>query len=143
MVGVGVKTMRTINRLNSPAHHLGIFQREIFWPTLESIYETRKEVAALDGEENELLAKMIHERSLIDIDATMQRQKEINDIRRDKLAEVERKWTLVHAGCQFMAMTLNEGREEETPELTPTFVYRTLVLGHDLHHDGIEVLECS
>lgn len=128
-----------INRISQSAHTARLFQLEIFWPTLESIYELRQQALQLDSEENDILRCMIDQRSMVDISETLARQQKIALTRTDILAEVERKWTLIHAGCQFIAMLLNEGQDSLEPELTPDTVYATLVRGEALHLEGFEV----
>lgn len=135
--------MRTINRVSQSAHSARIFQLEIFWPTLESIYDLRQQCMVMDAEENEILKSMIASRSMVDMDKVLDRQRAIADARADKLAEVERKWTLIHAGCQFIAMMMNEGRSQNDNMLTPDAVYATLVRGEGLEIDGLMVLANS
>lgn len=117
---------RILNRINDSVHQVRIFQKEIFWPVLESIYEGKLALAELDGEENEILRKLIEQHSLTDIGPVLQRQREIAAAKEEREAEIARKWNLIHAGCNFIAMLLNENREENEERLTPHEVYRSL-----------------
>ena len=118
--------MRTLNRIHSPVHQARIFQTEIFWPTLESIHAGKLELRALDDAENEILKNLIEQRNLVDINDTLARQRELAAQKVEKEAEIERKWNLIHAGCNFIAMLLNEGLGEQDERLTPHEVYRSL-----------------
>jgi len=121
--------MRSLNRIHSPVHQVRIFQSEIFWPTLDSIYDGRLELRGLDDEETHILKTLIDQRNLVDINEILKRQRELAVLRAEKQDEIERKWNLIHAGCQFIAMLLNESCGEHEEHLTPHEVYRTLVAG--------------
>ena len=133
-----------MNRIHNPAHSLKLFQRDIFWPVIESIRDGRAEMTALDREESELLQKIIGDESVVGLEGMLVRQRELAAQRAEKQAELDRKWTLVHAGCQWMAMQLSESDSLGDPalkpslEITPELVRRVLVDGAKVYADNLE-----
>lgn len=131
--------MRTLNRIHSPVHQVRIFQNEIFWPTLQSIYDVKLDLRRLDDDEAEILRVLLDRRSLVDIDQTLLRQRELAVQKEEKQAELERKWNLIHTGCNFIALLLNEDIDEKAEPLTPHEVYRTLAIGEPMADRTFEV----
>lgn len=132
-----------INRVHSQAHSLKLFQRDIFWPTLESLRDNNRELADLQRDEAGVLTQILDGENAHGIDHLLQQQRDMAQARAEKQAEIDRKWTLIHAGCHFMASQLAEsdGLGELTPSLSPELIRRVLVDGAALHNNRLEVLE--
>lgn len=136
--------MRSINRVHNPAHSLKLFQRDIFWPVLESLRDGRVELVALDREEGELLEKILSGESVVGLEGLLFKQRELASQRAEKQAELDRKWTLIHAGCHWMAAQLAESDGLADPSLkpslniTPELIRRVLVNGAAIHADNLE-----